>query len=163
LLKKEKDSFKISDVLKTVCEKLPLTLTDWKPNEHALEQALKEIAAWLCENKVAINSADQDGWTALHWAVNIGDVLVVKLLCFAGADVNVQEKEHGNTPLHQVACVSNIEVRGDAAASVRKRYVESYEILYKHRTEVNKKNKDGKTARELNEALYKEVEKRHGV
>ncbi len=50
-----------------------------------------------------VNSTDDVGWSALHYAAHHGHTEVVKTLIQAGANLNVQPKIDGRTPLHFAA------------------------------------------------------------
>jgi len=54
------------------------------------------------------NLANNDGETPLHWAAMTGTFLAVKALADAGADLNVQDAQLGNTALH--AAVSHDDI-----------------------------------------------------
>src|SRR5208282_4050463 len=49
-----------------------------------------------CKN---LNGQDEDGWTALHWAVFHDQVEIVRQLLEKGANVNLKAKKR-RTPLH---------------------------------------------------------------
>jgi len=53
------------------------------------------------------NAAEDDGWTALHWAAEGGYADIIKLLINAGADVNSRSVT-GWTPLHSAACGGDV-------------------------------------------------------
>ncbi|KAJ9472959.1 hypothetical protein DIPPA_18013 [Diplonema papillatum] len=58
------------------------------------------LAAWL--DLADLNAKDASGWTPLHWAVENGQVGVVRALCGAGVDPGLAD-EFGVTPLHLLA------------------------------------------------------------
>lgn len=80
--------------------------TDLKRN--ALHQSVvtgivDDVAKILSSTKLDINATDSMGYTALQIAAIEGQSEVVRLLIKQGADINVQDKVHGNTALHE-AC-----------------------------------------------------------
>jgi ankyrin repeat protein len=58
------------------------------------------LVRWLIERAANVNArtAAGSGGTALHSAAWNGDLLMVKLLVVAGADVSARDPEHNNTP-----------------------------------------------------------------
>jgi ankyrin repeat protein len=71
----------------------PTSLVDaaMQGNKDAVRQLLKQGAD--------VNSAQGDGMTALHWAVQKGDVELVQTLLYAGANVKATTRIGGYTPL----------------------------------------------------------------
>ncbi|XP_034237735.1 nuclear factor NF-kappa-B p105 subunit-like [Thrips palmi] len=105
-----------------------------------------------------INGRNEQGQTPLNIAVRRNNFQCVKLLCSAGANVNLADKE-GNTPYHIAAkrdhtdCLETLlkvedreldkkSFEGDAALhlAVRCNSVESAEMLIRAGANVNKKN-----------------------
>ena len=70
----------------------------------------------LLRGKADSNSAEPDGTTALHWAVQRGDVAMADLLLKAGATVGAANR-YGVTPLSLAA--TNAQ-RGDGRAIARR-------------------------------------------
>lgn len=66
--------------------KAPLTVLVMERDVHAIQALLKN-------GKVDINAKSYIGYTALHWAVRLGFVEIVRILIAAGADINVPNKE----------------------------------------------------------------------
>ena len=64
----------------------------------ASEGNVEEVRTLLEFGSIDLNQGDYDHRTALHLAANEGHLEVVKLLCTAGADVNVKDR-WGETPL----------------------------------------------------------------
>lgn len=64
-------------------------------NQPQIVRLLSELP----NNKVAINHADQEGFTALHFAAQNGDVIIARLLIDRGANVNLRDKTNQATPL----------------------------------------------------------------
>lgn len=82
---------------------------------------------------IAVDSADTEGHTSLHWACYQGDAISVDLLLRAGADP--RRADHaGLTPLHWAA------VKGNAACIKR---------LIEAGADVSTREKQGKTARDM--------------
>ena len=84
-------------------------------NNYDLHDAAKkgEVDTLLdiINDEVDVNKVDQEGWTALHYAVLTGKFECVKVLVNNGADENIVNK------------------RGDSALDMSKRYPEIYEYL----------------------------------
>jgi len=70
----------------------------------AEEGNIKEIQRLIGEG-IDIDSKDEDGFTAIHWAAQEGFEEVTKILIQKGADINSQDEE-GSPPL-EVACLYN--------------------------------------------------------
>ena len=66
----------------------------------------KEVQALLEFGSLDLNQGDYDRRTALHLAANEGHLDVVKLLCKAGADVNVKDR-FGDRPLDDAKKAKN--------------------------------------------------------
>ena len=82
-----------------------------------------------------VNEQDENGNTALMYAVKYNNLSVVEALIKEGADVNVRN-ETGNTPLMYAAEYENSE---------------AFDILIKAGADVNVRNKAGKTAQMIKE------------
>ena len=82
---------------KTIAESLLRKNTD-KPTEPAQEQ------------EDPIDATDRHGWTRLHNAAMSGDLVRVRELIEAGADINAREKLEGWTPLKVAQVHKNDEV-----------------------------------------------------
>ncbi|KAJ8446232.1 hypothetical protein Cgig2_016003 [Carnegiea gigantea] len=78
-------------------------------------------------------SADSEGRTPLHWAVDRGHSGVIELLCSKGADMNAKDHE-GQTPLHYAVVCDR-----EAIA----------EYLVKHNADVDVKDNDDTSPSEL--------------
>ena len=50
-----------------------------------------EVVCVLCEHGADVNKIDSDGWTALHAAVSLGHVAMVRLLRSYGADIRIKD------------------------------------------------------------------------
>jgi ankyrin repeat protein len=62
--------------------------------------------ALLKSAPAAVNVADSDGTTPLHWATDQNDLAMTELLIRAGADVKAKNR-YGITPLHSAALYGN--------------------------------------------------------
>jgi len=67
---------------------------------------LKEL---LQQNKFEVNSVDEEGMTALHWACDRGNKEVAEILIKHGADVNAQDA-NAQTALHFACVAEDIEL-----------------------------------------------------
>ncbi len=79
----------------------------------------------LLDCNAVVNQADDQGYTALHYAVSIGEAEIVSLLLRHGADVNLGESV---SPLVEAVKNCNLGVAKlllDAGASVNARYAAS--------------------------------------
>jgi uncharacterized protein len=79
----------------------PASLVDaaMQGNKDAVRQLLKQGAD--------VNSAQGDGMTALHWAVQKGDVELVQTLLYAGANLKATTRIGGYTPLLIASKIGN--------------------------------------------------------
>lgn len=80
----------------------------------------------LIQQRVAVNAADAEGMTALHWAAHWNDAALVRLLIGAGANPRSANR-YGVTPLHEAATVASvpiIEALLKAGADANARYGE---------------------------------------
>ena len=79
---------------------------------HAVlaEEPSIEVIEFLLRHGVAVNRADAgQGWTALHFAVQAGNIGIIRLLLESGADPDLQDG-FGNSPLWRaVYCVEDDE------------------------------------------------------
>lgn len=88
------------DALASIIAKTP----DVARNEDVLMAAVDfghhELVQWLLDRGASANSRASGGSmsTALHSAAWNGDLVMVKLLVAAGADVDARDEEHKNTP-----------------------------------------------------------------
>lgn len=67
-----------------------LTVYMWTPLIYSSDDKHLEIMRLLIENNARIDDKDPDGWTALHWACNMGQIEAIKLLLLAGAKTDIQ-------------------------------------------------------------------------
>lgn len=70
----------------------------------AVREGNREAVRSLLEEQVAVNEAQADGTTALHWAAQRNDLEAADLLIRAGANVNAGN-DYGVTPL-ALACIN---------------------------------------------------------
>lgn len=73
----------------------------WCPAQHAYNEAL-DLVKKLIRDKAEVNAVDCDGFTPLHEAGRLGEMLVLEPLIRAGAQADTPSK-FGITPLHCVA------------------------------------------------------------
>jgi ankyrin repeat protein len=65
----------------------------------AAMQGNRDAVRALLKDGADVNTAQGDGMTALHWAVQRGDVDLAKTLLYAGANVRATTRIGGYTPL----------------------------------------------------------------
>jgi ankyrin repeat protein len=73
----------------------------------AAMQDNKDAARTLLKQGADVNSAQGDGMTALHWAVQKGDVELAQMLLYAGANVKATTRVGGYTPLLVASKIGN--------------------------------------------------------
>jgi ankyrin repeat protein len=86
-----------------------------------------------------MNAQDRNGYSALHFAAQSGNVDAARLLLSKGAEVDIEDK-FGNTPLGRA--VFNSHGAG-----------EMIELLLKHRANPDRTNKSGVSPRQLAESI----------
>ena len=67
----------------------------------------RESVRTLLKSGEDVNTAQGDGMTALHWAVQKGDIDLAKLLMYAGANVRATTRLGGYTPLLMASQMGN--------------------------------------------------------
>src|SRR5499427_7658977 len=96
----------------------------------AVKSGDRTAALALLQQKVNVNSAEADGTTALHWAVQRDDLDLVERLIKAGANVNAKN-DYGSTPMSEAALNGNVPI---------------IDRLLKAGADVESSNADGQTA-----------------
>ena len=84
------------------------------------EGEVAEASRLIAERRIPVDADDENGWTALHFAVWCGDVAVACLLVEGGANVNAVDAQ-GFMPLHcvfinRVASMAAMKGKCDPAA-----------------------------------------------
>lgn len=109
-----------------------LHLAVFSEDENMVQWAIKQS---LDKQSLDINAVSNDGETALHRAVKIGNEIILDLLLSAdNVDINVRSRE-GETPLLYAARLHQ-----------RKTRTQILEVLLKHKADVNIANYAGETA-----------------
>ena len=73
------------------------------PLMFASDRGHRDIVQLLCERDADVNAKDEEGRTALHLAVQIGNIAVVELLLKQGANIEATEHKYGDTALMNAA------------------------------------------------------------
>src|SRR5262245_54983391 len=76
----------------------------------AAMQGNKDAVRTMLKQGADVNTAQGDGMTALHWAVQKGDVEIAQTLLYAGANVKATTRIGGYTPLLIAARNGNAEM-----------------------------------------------------
>ena len=76
---------------------------------NALRNQDVATARSLLKQRAAVNAADVEGMTALHWAAHWNDLDLTRTLIAAGAKAKVANR-YGVTPLHEAATVGNAAI-----------------------------------------------------
>jgi ankyrin repeat protein len=108
----------------------PLLFAAKGPHCEVVQLLLSHSAAY---NRAQIDVVDQDGFTALSWAVEHGNLECVRALVNAGADVNLASPL-GHTPLHSAAGHKDVELAQlllSKGAAVNVLYIDGLSPLYK--------------------------------
>jgi len=79
----------------------------WTLHAPASAGNLEAVKRLLAQG-ASIDEEDEDGWTALRWAVQHGQCPVVQALVDAGATVDALAG--GKTPLHRAACMNRPDI-----------------------------------------------------
>ena len=102
------------------------------PLQMAAHSGQKEVVQLLLKRGADANALGSGGRTALHWAVGMNKLDLVRLLLEAGANVNAKAPALADmTPLHVAASMG---------------HPEQVELLLKHKADKGEKSSDGKTA-----------------
>ena len=104
----------------------------------------RESVRTLIKRDANVNLRNQDGKSALWYAVDSGDLPITKLLLDAGAEVNVQDNEFGQTPIFIAA---------------QKNYTDLVSLLVAHRADANIKDIHGETAIPKDATTHNEAQK----
>ena len=75
------------------------TLPDSAVADAAMKGDIEAVRA-LLKDGADVNAAQGDGMTALHWAAEAGDMELVGMLLYAGANPQGVTRLGGYTPLH---------------------------------------------------------------
>ena len=70
--------------------------------DAVIDSNYDNVESLLKKNSIDIDSVNDDGMTALHFAAEAGDGLILRLLLDYGALINVVDHQ-GNSPLHLAA------------------------------------------------------------
>lgn len=76
----------------------PLTIEAYNPLIVASQNGFTEIAELLIQHEAAIDKPDNQGNTALIWAIKINHLKLTEILLNSGANPNVKNK-YGNSPV----------------------------------------------------------------
>ena len=104
----------------------------------------RESVRTLIKRDANVNLRNQDGKSALWYSVESGDLPITKLLLDAGAEVNVQDNEFGQTPIFIAA---------------QKNYTDLVSLLVAHRADANIKDIHGETAIPKDATTHNEAQK----
>ena len=77
--------------------------------QAALDGDLAKIKQLAGKNAQTVNSKDQSGYTALHYACRKGNMEIIRYLVEAGANVNEKTRAGKVTPLQRAAYSGQLE------------------------------------------------------
>lgn len=89
-----------ASVLVGLCATTLLAVAPESPVADAAQQGELELVRSLLRGGADVNAGQGDGTTALHWAAMSGDVEMVQLLLYAGANRESTTRLGSYTPLH---------------------------------------------------------------
>ncbi|MBI59582.1 hypothetical protein CL657_00010 [bacterium] len=75
----------------------------------AISKNFSKLAMFLLDEDMKLNQSDRFGWTALHHAVAIGNLDVIKQLLDKKVSLNIRNKK-GHTPLHVAIMKSRSDI-----------------------------------------------------
>jgi hypothetical protein len=79
------------------------------PVADAAQRGDLEIVRTLLRDGADVNAAQGDGMSALHWAAQTGQVAIVDVLLYAGANPEATTRLAGYTPLHLASRAGHAE------------------------------------------------------
>src|SRR5215510_7067749 len=100
------------------------------PLVDAVKAGDRSTAIAMIDKRVDVNATESDGTTALHWAVQHGDLDLVQRLLRAGANVKARN-DYGSTPMSEAAVLGRVPI---------------LDALLKAGADVESPNADGQTA-----------------
>ena len=150
-------------MLAAACLSTAAAARDDSPLADAAERRDRARVESLLSDKAAVNQAQPDGMTALHWAAHHDDVELARRLLAAGADVRLENRygvaplplacENGNGELVELLLKSgadpNTKLRGGETAlmtAARTGRLAPVKALLAAGADVNAKERKGQTA-----------------
>jgi uncharacterized protein len=131
------------ETAKQILEELGLEVTDGFGRTALINAVIDKqtsLITWLIEKGANLNHQDRNGYSALHFIAQNGEMDLARLFLEKGANPNVGDI-HGNTPLWTTVFNSKNE----------KRIVE---LLLRHKVNPAIVNKHGQTAQDRYTSLY---------
>ena len=100
MFKRMKNASLRASVLVGLCATTLLAVAPESPVADAAQQGELDLVRSLLRGGADVNAGQGDGTTALHWAAMNGDVEMVQLLLYAGANRESTTRLGSYTPLH---------------------------------------------------------------
>jgi ankyrin repeat protein len=123
--------------IETLCTKSKLILAVERGNIKKIQE--------LIHQGYDVNTEDQDGLTALFYAIHLQNLDIIKLLIKNGADVNARNKD-GNTPLLYFTC-PKVSIQNTASSYyiLQQKNIDIVRLLIKNGADVNAQDNNGNT------------------